>query len=302
MDLIRNLFKGDPYIWGIFLTLCIISIVESFSATSFLAFRSAEHYGPAMSHFTHLLFGTVIVLITLNFPPHVFRKIAGASYIFTVILLFAVLFTPKVNDASRYIFGFQPSEFAKFSLLSVVCGLLAQGQTKDGITKAAFQKILIFSGIVCVLIVSENFSTAALIGGVVFLLMFIGRVQLKRIFSIIGLTIAAGALFMTLLFALPDSMLIWRMPTWKQRIARSTDDTPKVEQGINDKNMQVQYGHMAVANGGVVGKGLGQSQMRDFLPLAFSDFIFAIILEEGGLVLGKDPKRGLHLESHVPSF
>ncbi len=286
MDLIKNLFKGDPYIWGIYLTLLVISIVESFSATSFLAFRSAEHYSPAMSHFTHLLFGLITVFVVLNIKPHVFRVLASFAVLASIALLVAVFFTSKVNDASRYIFGFQPSELAKFSLICLVSSLLAGGQTTEGITKSAYKKILIFSILLCGLILPENFSTSALLASVVFFLMFLGRVQMKRLMKLVLVIVCLGILGLAYILYAPDNMLIRRAGTWRGRIERSRDETPKVDQAINDKNMQVQYGHMAVANGGIVGKGPGQSQIRDFLPLAFSDFIFSIILEEGGLIVG----------------
>ncbi len=286
MDAIKSLFKGDPYIWGIYLLLLIISIVESFSATSFLAFRSAEHYTPAMSHVTHLIFGCITVLVLLNIRPHIFRVIGGFAFPASIILLVAVLFTAKVNDASRYIFGFQPSELAKFALVSVVSSILAKGQTSEGVTLSAYKRIIYCTAAICGLIFTENFSTAALLAAVIFFLMFIGRVQLMRLAKLVAVCSLLLGLFVGSLLVLPDSMMVARMDTWKQRIVRSSDDIPKVDQPLNDKNLQVQYGHMAIANGGIVGKGPGQSQIRDFLPLAFSDFIYSIILEEGGLVAG----------------
>ena len=256
MDLIKDLFKGDKYIWGIFLTLFVISIVESFSATSFLAFRSREHYAPAMSHITILIFGFIAVFIVMNLKPHFFRVIGRFLLYVSILLLFIVLFMPKVNGASRYLLGFQPSELAKFALVTVVSSILAHGQTEDGISKDAFRRILIYSLIVCGLIFPENFSTSALLGATIFFLMFIARVQLMRILKIMGVGILAGILFLGVLYFTPEQYLKGRMLTWKLRIERSLDDEiPKVEQKIDDKNRQVQYGHMAVANGGILGKG-----------------------------------------------
>lgn len=308
MDFVRNLLKGDKYIWGIFFTLCIISGVEIFSATSTLAYKAAAHYNPVFSHLTHLIFGAIGTIVVLNMPPHFFRGIGYMIYPFAIILLVGVMFTPEVNGANRHLFGFQPSEIAKFATISVACALLARGQTEDGITKNSYIGIILTSGFVLILIAVENMSTAILLGGVIFCLMFIAHVQSKRLLSIIG--IGAGMLMIGLLlmFTLPNSMLVGRTLTWKNRIveqfpsltildrgqsltslnekAIAEKKLPKVEQTVNDKNRQVQYGHMAIANGGIFGKGPGNSQIRDFLPQAYSDFIYSIIIEESGLVGG----------------
>lgn len=284
MDFVRNLFKGDKYIWGIFFVLCIISGIEMYSASSTLAYRASEHYNPAFSHLTHLIFGTIGVIIIHNMPPHYFRAFGYLLYPVTLLLLIAVMFTPQVNGASRHLFGFQPSELAKFATIAVTCAFLAKGQLVNGITKESFYSVLIASAVPCLLILKENFSTAFLLGLVIFSLMFIARVQLKRMLAICGIIVVLGTLFLSILSFVPANKLPGRMTTWKSRLEQTGE--PVVKQKVDDKNRQVQYGHMAVANGGLTGKFIGNSQIRDFLPQAYSDFIYSIIIEEMGLVIG----------------
>ncbi|MEG1617648.1 MAG: FtsW/RodA/SpoVE family cell cycle protein [Bacteroidales bacterium] len=287
MDFVKTLFKGDKYIWGIYLVLAIISVIEIFSATSTLAYRASEHFMPAFTHTTYLIIGTLAVLVMHNWPPHYFKGIGYLMYPASIFLLVAVKFTPGVNNAQRWIFGLQPSELAKFSLIIVVCHLLAKGQTQEGISRFAFRAILIAAGIACTLIVSENFSTAFLLGTITFFLMFIARVQWKRMLAILGSVVVLGGLFLAVLTMTPKNYLPGRMATWKGRIERKADDSrPLVEQRIDDKNLQVQFGRMAVANGGLIGRFPGNSEIRDFLPQAYSDYIYSIIIEEMGFLMG----------------
>lgn len=286
MDFIRSLFKGDKYIWGIYIVLAIFSTFTIFSATSTLAYRASDHFSPGLTHMTYLILGTLGVLVMHNWPPSAFRGIGYILLPVSLALLVLVKFTPGVNGAQRWIFGIQPSELAKFALIIVVSHLLAKGQTEKGIDSIVFRKVLVVSGLVCGCIVTENFSTAFLLGTIVFFLMFVARVEWKRLLIITGSVVGGGLLFLSILIYTPDQYLPGRMLTWKNRIERSSDDTPLVTQSMDDKNMQVMYGHMAVARGGMFGVFFGNSQIRDFLPQAYSDYIFSIIIEETGLFLG----------------
>lgn len=286
MELDNTLFKGDKYIWGIYFILLFISVVEIFSATSTLAYRATEHYNPAFQHTTYLILGTLAVLIIHNMPSHYFRAIGTLAFPVSVVLLLLVMFTPEVNGAQRRIFGFQPSEIAKFAEIVVVCNFLAKGQASGGISKKSFYMVIGSAGIICGLILPENFSTAFLLGAVIFFLMFIAGVQWKRLGAILGTIAVIGALFLSVLIFVPQNVLPGRMKTWKSRIEQSKNTVPLVEQKLDNKNMQVQYGRMAVANGGIIGKFPGNSQIRDFLPQAYSDYIYSIIIEEMGILGG----------------
>ncbi|MEG0948476.1 MAG: FtsW/RodA/SpoVE family cell cycle protein [Bacteroidales bacterium] len=285
MDFIKSLFKGDRYIWGVFMVMVLISGIAMYSASSTLAYRASEYYRPVFSHLTHLIFGTVLVLIVHNVPARFLRGFGILVYPVTLLLLILVMATPQVNGASRQMMGFQPSELAKFVTVTIVAALLAKGRKADGsFEKSIYYTILGVSAIPCLLILKENFSTGLLLGAVIFSMMFLAKVEAKRLLSLIGVALIGGILFFGVLILVPANKLPGRMPTWKARVERSGEDL--VNEKMNDKNRQAQFGHMAVANGGFIGKFPGNSQIRDFLPQAYSDFIYSIIIEEGGLIIG----------------
>lgn len=285
MDFIKSLFKGDRYIWGVFMAMVLVSGIAMYSASSTLAYRAAEYYRPVFSHLTHLIFGTVLVLVIHNVPSRFLRGFGFIGYPISLLLLVVVMATPQVNGASRHLMGFQPSELAKFVTVTVVAALLAKGRNEDGtFNKQFYYTILGISALPCLLILKENFSTGILLGAVIFSMMFLAKVETKRLLAILGSAVIGGTLFVSILLAVPADKLPGRMPTWKARFERSGEEL--VNEKLTDKNRQAQFGHMAVANGGFIGKFPGNSQIRDFLPQAFSDFIYSIIIEEGGLIMG----------------
>ncbi|MGL4293649.1 MAG: FtsW/RodA/SpoVE family cell cycle protein [Bacteroidales bacterium] len=285
MDFIKSLFKGDKYIWGVYMVMVLISGIAMYSASSTLAYRASEYYRPAFSHLTHLIFGTILVLVVHNIPARILRGMGIIFYPLTILMLILVMMTPQVNGASRQMMGFQPSELAKFVTIAVVAALLAKGsQETGGIDKKKYYWILAVTTVPCLLILKENFSTGILLGAVIFSMMYLAKVQAKRLLILLGSIALGGILFVSVLMLVPSDKLPGRMPTWKARLERSGEDL--VNEKINDKNRQAQFGHMAVANGGFIGKFPGNSQIRDFLPQAYSDFIYSIIIEEGGLIIG----------------
>ncbi len=284
ISILRDLFKGDRVIWGVYALLVVISILEMYSASSTLAYGMSTYYKPISRHVSMLLSGTIVALIFSNIPHKFFAFLGRMSYIVSILLLFAVQFKEGTNDAARWIFGVQPSEFAKFGLVILVSLLLCKGQIEEGVSNKNFKIIIGITIAACILILPENFSTALLLGTVVYFMMFIGRVQLKKLALIALLAGAFLGVGYTYIKYAPPSMLIKRMDTWKNRL--ESDPVPLVDQSINDKNLQKQYARMAVVNGGLTGKFFGRSQIRDFLPQAYSDFIYAIIIEEMGLLGG----------------
>ena len=204
-----------------------------------------------------------------------------------------ILVIEKVNDAGRWVklFGiqFQPSEFAKMAVVIVTAFILSKGQREEEANPKAFKHIMIITVVICGLILPENFSTAALLFGVVFLMMFIGRIAAKKLLllmgGLMGLAIA-GVLFLEMTKDI-DNKFLHRFDTWRTRIENfvKTEEVPAAKFDIN-RNAQVGHARIAIASSHVVGKGPGNSVQRDFLSQAFSDFIFAIIVEELGLVGG----------------
>ena len=302
MGLIKDLFKGDKVIWIIFLFLCLISVVEVFSAASTLTYKSGDHWGPITQHSVILMVGAFIVVLVHNIPCKYFSVLPFFLLPLSCILLLfvmgmGIITGDRVNGAARWMtfFGiqFQPSELAKMAVIIVTAFILSKFQEEDGANPKAFKYIMWIIGIVFILIAPENGSTAALLAGVVFLMMLIGRVpwrQIGRLVGIIGVTLS---LLITVIVVIPPSVYenvpgTHRFSTWQSRIKGFFEDKgaiPAAKFDI-DKDAQVAHANIAIATSNVIGKMPGNSVQRDFLSQAFSDFIFAIVIEELGLLGG----------------
>ena len=302
MDLLKNIFKGDKVIWIIFLLLCCISIIEVFSAGSRLTYDSSDHWGPFTQHVILLTFGAGIVVIMHNIPYKWFQVFPYPLLLVSVILLLFVMITgfvsgDRINGAARWmsIMGiqFQPSELAKMGVVMGTAVILSHGQDENGASPKAFKRILIMTVIVCALIIPENYSTGVLLALTVYLMMFIGRIKTRYLLMLGGGVMAFGALCIALVMSTPDKTLEkiplgHRLTTVKSRIIEftNTQEVPPAKFNIKDKNAQVAHARIAVATSNVLGKGPGNSVQRDFLSHAYSDFIYAIIIEELGLAGG----------------
>lgn len=302
MDLIKDLFKGDKVIWIIFLFLCLISIVEVFSAASTLTYKSGDHWGPITQHSVILMVGAVIVVLVHNIPCKYFSVIPFFLLPLSCILLLfvmgmGIITGDRVNGAARWMtfFGiqFQPSELAKMAVIIVTAFILSKFQEEDGANPKAFKYIMWIIGIVFLLIAPENGSTAALLAGVVFLMMLIGRVPWKQIGKLVGTVGVVLTLLVSTIVIIPPSVYenipgTHRFSTWQSRIKGFFEDKgaiPAAKFDI-DKDAQVAHANIAIATSHIVGKMPGNSVQRDFLSQAFSDFIFAIVIEELGLLGG----------------
>lgn len=299
MDLLKNIFKGDKVIWIIFLCLCLISIIEVFSAASTLTYKSGDHWGPITQHSIILMIGAIVVVLMHNIPYKWFQVFPVFLYPISVVLLafvtlMGVITGDRVNGAARWMsfmgLQFQPSELAKMAVIIAVSFILSKKQDDEGANPKAFKYIMILTGLVCMLIAPENLSTAMLLLGVVVLMMFIGRVAFKKLAMLLGGLALAGCLGVIFLLAIPkdtDIPFLHRFDTWKSRITNFTEkeEVPAAKFDI-DKDAQIAHARIAIATSNVIGKAPGNSIQRDFLSQAFSDFIFAIIIEELGLVGG----------------
>ena len=296
----RKVFQGDIPIWIIFMLLCSLSLVEVFSATSTLAYNEANIWTPIARHAMHLTIGFFCVLGLTRMPTRYFPMGGSVLMVLAIILLAAVPFVGiSVNDASRWIrlFGiqFQPSEVAKLASVVYVAFLLS----KIGVRfteKTAFYWIIGGVGIVCSLILLYNLSTAVLLGLVCLLMMFVGHISLIRIGRMMLVLLLLLVALLGLAKIAPETThrVLPRLETWSNRLTEHLDDRASDNdlvkddnpQVITDDNYQVSHAKIAIARGGLFGKMPGRSVQRDFLPLAYSDFIFAIIIEELGLVGG----------------
>lgn len=295
-SLLKKYLRGDATLWIVFIMLCAVSIIEMYSASSTLAYKAANHTAPMLRHVGFLAGGALIAIGVHLIPYRYIRLIAYLGLILSVIMLIMVLFNGQSeNDATRWLViggvQFQPSELAKLSVIIVAADFISRIKETKKDEKRYFWSTLILLGIICPLILLENFSTAVLLFGVVFIMMFIGRVSLKRLGVLAGSLVLVLVLSYGAVKAIPQDKMpaaFDRAYTWIARIDRFTSDKDdeKDKYVITDENRQVQHGRIAIARGGVFGVMPGNSIERDYLPQAYSDFIYAIIVEELGLVGG----------------
>lgn len=294
MDLASKLFKGDRVIWIIFMFLCLISVVEVFSATSTITYKAANHWTPIVRHATFLFGGFILILFIHNIPYRFFPVLIALLPISIVLLVVTPMFGTFVNNSYRFmeIMGiqFQPSELAKLSLIVFISFLMSKRSRYT--EHQIFKYSLIAMLITCALILPENFSTAFMLFGICFMLLFIGQVPFLKLLQLgAGLILVAFLLVMFIHFV-PEDKLPKRFSTWKARIERfqqPEEATVISEQNgykIPDELLQETHAKIAIAKGGIFGKMPGHGQQRDFLPQAYSDFIYAIIIEELGIVGG----------------
>ena len=315
---IGNIFKGDKVIWMIFFFLCIISIMEVFSSSSSLTYDKSSYWGPVIKHVGILLVGIFVMIIVQNIDCKYFKVATPFLLIISAITLIWVLVAGQAtNGAQRWIslFGiqFQPSEIAKGTIVLSVAQILSAMQTEEGTEENTFKYVLTVCIPLMGLIVFENLSTAMLIGIVVVGMMFYGGVALKKIGQLVGGVALLGVVALVLIMlvgkeeeAIPNDKnnlteqvvkteesasfiekMFHRAGTWKGRIRKfiSNEEVPPEEFDL-DNDSQIGHANIAIASSEIVGKGPGNSEERDLLPQAFSDFIYAIIIEELGLAGG----------------
>ncbi len=312
---IGRIFKGDKVIWMVFFFLCMISIVEVFSASSGLTYKSQNYIGPIVYHAATILFGVVVAVVALNIPCRYFKLMTPFLMLLSAITLLWVLIGGQtINGANRVIslfgFTFQPSEIAKGTIVLAVAQILAAMQRENGADKRAFKWILWITIPTCLLIGVENLSTAALLFAVVILMMFIGLVPFRQLGKLVGILtlLVVFAVSMVMIVGHDTTQqqeeekltkteqleqprkrntldkMLHRADTWKGRILNFGKKDVAPQDYDLDKDAQVAHANIAIVSSGIVGKGPGQSVERDFLAQAFSDFIYAIIIEELGIL------------------
>ncbi|WP_294080222.1 FtsW/RodA/SpoVE family cell cycle protein [Proteiniphilum sp. UBA5384] len=294
-DFGRKIFKGDKVIWAVFIALCVISLVEIFSATSTIVYRQQNMWSPILRHAVFLIGGVGVILLIHNIPYRYFSSLIFVLFIAVILLVLTPLIGTSVNGADRWIsfmgITIQPSEIAKISLMGTVAFLLSKQNEEN--EALMFRWMIGLMAIVCGIIALDNLSTAMMLFGICFLLMFIGNVKFLRLLKVAGIGVAAILLFVLMLNVIPanwtDSGPLNRLSTWQNRLSNFTTHKELSEEEyftITDDNYQVAHAKIAIANGSVVGVFPGNSTERDFLPQAYSDFIYAIIIEEMGILGG----------------
>ena len=313
---IGNIFKGDKVIWMIFFFLCMISIIEVYSASSSLTYKTGNYMAPVIRHIGLLGLGLLTMICMLKVKCKFFKIVTPFMLDLSFILLLWVLVAGQsTNGASRWIslagINFQPSEIAKGAVVLAVAQILSAMQTEHGAEKRAFKYILIVSSIFVALIGLENLSTAMLLCFTILCMMIIGRVPMRQIGKLVGTAlIAICIIFASIMIvgkdkgdtAKPENSLtekvvqdekeetgivdklFHRADTWKARIDKWTSSKAIAPEDVDlDKDAQVAHANIAIASSNIAGNGPGNSVERDFLSQAYSDFIYAIIIEEMGI-------------------
>ncbi len=275
--------KGDRYIWLVVFVLSVFSILAVYSSTETLAYKSAggntEYY--LIKHTTILIFGIFLMYLSHLIPFKYYSRIAQILLWLSVpALLYTMFLAPEVNDASRWItlpvinLTFQTSDLARFALIMYTARILSKTQDKVDSFKEAFVPVILPIAIICALILPENLSTASVLFFTCIVLMFVGRVNFKYIMLTIGAGIVLLGIVIGLSYLLPD---VGRLGTWNTRVESF------INGGDGDEEFQVEQAKIAIAQGGILGVGPGNSTQKDILPYPYADFIFATIIEEYGL-------------------
>jgi cell division protein FtsW len=282
---LKKYFKGDPVIWAVILLLSIFSLLAVYSSTGSLAYKyqggNTSYY--ILKHATILAMGFVLTYVTHLVPYKYFSRLAQILLIASIpLLLVTLIYGVTKNQAARWLtvpglsLTFQTSDIAKLAIVMYTARLLSKKQDNIKDFKSAFKPIMIPLIAVCILVLPANFSTAALIFGTVFILMYIGRISIKYLAGLIGIIVLLLGMFIGIALAFK-----WegRIGTWKKRI----ENFRNAESG---DNYQVNQAKIAIVSGGLVKLRPGKSIQRNFLPHPYSDFIYAIIIEEYGLLGG----------------
>lgn len=285
---INKYLQGDPVIWGIIIILSIFSLLAVYSASSTLAFHnmSGNTLYYLVRHGVILAFGLMIIFVVHLIHYKYYSRLSQLFIGIAVILLVLTLFMgTSVNQAARWLtlpglgFTIQTSDFAKLVLIMYIARVLSMKQSEISSFKEAFLPIIIPVGLICILILPANLSTAALVFGISMILMFIGRISMKYLLGSVFI-----AALMIVIFVAVGTLVNkkGRINTWKSRIENYFDEG-------NEESYQSQQAKIAIATGGLFGKKPGKSVQRNFLPNSYSDFIYAIIVEEYGMIIGGIP-------------
>ena len=320
---LENIFKGDKVIWMVFFFLCLISVVEVYSASAQLTYKAGSYTAPVIKHILLLVVGIFFMVLTLNVRCKYFKMATPFALGGALLgLLWVIIAGASTNGAQRWmnILGiqFQPSEIAKGALVLATAQILSALQTENGADKMAFKYILTVCLFIVPLIMVENLSTALLLCIVVFMMMLLGRVPMRQLGKLLGVAVLSVALIVGAVMTFgkdetqkPESKALTeqvvnqgeaqteenpeeksvvekvfhRFDTWKSRINKFLAHKDVLPKDIDlDKDAQVAHANIAIASSNITGKGPGNSEERDFVSQAFSDFIYAIIIEEMGIV------------------
>ncbi|MGN0187776.1 MAG: FtsW/RodA/SpoVE family cell cycle protein [Paludibacteraceae bacterium] len=319
-DFFRQQLKGDRVIWFVYALLVVVSLIEGYSSQSFFVARASSIMQPFLRHVVHLGLGFGALVVVLRLPHWSMRM--GGYFIWVVsvlLLIYASLRGSAVNGGARWVFGIQPSELAKIGLILMSADWIMRAKRpgNEEFEKKYFKWFAAAVFLTCGLIFTENLSTAALLFCVVVIMMWCGGIAFKRIAALFGIVVACVALVLLVAFIVPQSHFrdsdgnvrtdlnvfeqVYYKPfkrayTWVARLQRFDDEKTQDETlRIQDNNRQVLYGQIAIARGGFLPHMPGSSEVRNKLPQAYSDFVYSIIVEELGSIIGGMGVMALYL-------
>ena len=287
---VTRTFKGDKAIWALIAVFMIYSLLAVYSSSVSVAFMK---YGGNTTYFFTtqlfmLLFGLIIIVVTHYLPYRIYSSLADIFLFIAIILLVLTMFVGvRVNEATRWLeipgtgFRLQTSDVAKVALIIYLAKMLAKHQNELNNFMLITKSFMVPVAIVCGLILPENLSTAMMIFGMCMIILFVGRVPFKYLLAYVGIAITAMLLFAMVLSVVSKSN---RVEVWKNRIENYV--TGKADEAQDYQGNQAK---IAISTGGLFGKAPGKSTQRNMLPQSNSDFIFAIIIEEYGLLFGAIP-------------
>lgn len=284
-ELFAKYFKGDKVVWGVIFALSIFSLLAVYSSTGTLAYKYQEGntFYYIMKHFTLLLFGLGMIFVTHMIPYKYYSRLSqGLLYLSIFLLAITLVLGTSLNQATRWLtlpgigLTIQTSDMAKLALIMYLARILSMRQDKTDDFNGFIVNLVMPVVVVCGLIMPANLSTALMLFVVSFVLMFIGRVKIKYllIVGVVGILIVA-----LVITGIVVSGKKGRVATWQNRIENFVS-------GESGENFQAEQSKIAIASGGIFGKGPGNSSQRNFLPHPYSDFIYAIIIEEYGFIGG----------------
>jgi len=283
-------FKGDRVVWGLVVLFMVYSLLAVYSSSVGVAFRS---YGGNTTYFLRsqfimLILSLGIIVLVSYLPYRIYFSMAGLFLIISAgLLVLTLAFGARVNEATRWLvipgtgFRLQTSDVAKVALVIYLARTLAKYQNELNNFMLVTKLFMVPIAIICALIMPENLSTAMMIFGISMIILFIGRVPLKYLLAYAGMAVVGVVLFALVLTWVTDDN---RVQVWKNRIEHYFSGEPDP-----DGDFQANQAKIAISTGGLFGKAPGRSKQRNMLPQSNSDFIFAIIIEEYGLLLGAIP-------------
>lgn len=313
-----RLFKGDRVVWCVFFIFCVLSLIEVFSASSRMTYNG-NYYGPITKHSIFIMAGVFVVWFMHNMKSEWIKGMTKLIYLVGLgMLIYALFKGSQFNNSNRWIsimgFEFQHFEVVKLGIVMIISSVLAKAQCDEG-TRLSWEAalsmfglaprsngkrgdytmaaILLLVAIPSAFIITENLSTVAILATVTLAMMFVGGVNWKHMLLLILTGIASVIIGVTALLQVPEEFkhsgpIGNKVITWKHRI----EDVFKSEAPQHPKDVKIAgeeqrvYSKIAIAEGGPLGRGPGNSVRRDYIPHAYSDFIYAVILEELGLVGG----------------